>query len=797
MRKFLGFTPDQASMMLRQKGFKANSREAAEYLAGMYDKAQNLVNQRAYQYGGQVGGFDDKSNRLFDAAVKRTASTEPKSPEVQRYLDNVIETRGKPTMVFPGTADPLVGYQEGGLSNQRGGPPLAGTPPPTPPEGFKAVPSPRGGFIFEPIEGQEPATPTTINPFPTRGVTPPDDSDPTPREKARDNLNKAQAKLAEEQQNLSNLQQKLAGLDPSDESLDEERKKIADEIENLGVKLTSAEAAVASASGAFGVVATPTAAEAVGTATSTPEDILTRQPVDLLKSTDEQLIATDKDIGEVDEPDDITVTKGETEDAEATTKPTITKAESKEVAQKIRDEAFADTDLTLSDKAKADAQEIATEDLNIRDVEAATTDKSVQVKSPAKRKLEQGELISGAANAERSALFLEGIEAATGAPSNAATVQGQLTNLMSDFEGGKPPPWAAGAMRQATAIMAQRGLAASSMAGQAIVQAAMESALPIAMQDAQTVARFEEQNLSNRQQRAMLAAQQRAQFLGMEFDQEFQARVQNAAKISDIANTNFSAEVQIALENSRLAQTTNLTNLGNKQAVVMAQAAAIADADMANLNNRQQAAIRNADAFLQTDMKNFDADQQNDMFKNQSIVQGLFTDIAAENAASQFNASSQNQTDQFFAKLETQVSEFNAAQENAMSQYNAGEENALEKFQASIKNQRDMFNAQNQLVIAQANAQWRQQLATINNAAQNEANRQDALQANALTQKGLDEIWQRERDIMAYAFTSAENAENRRVALMQENLNADAVKDSAFSTALGTFAGAIVNGIFT
>ena len=46
-------------------------------------------------------------------------------------------------------------------------------------------------------------------------------------------------------------------------------------------------------------------------------------------------------------------------------------------------------------------------------------------------------------------------------------------------------------------------------------------------------------------------------------------------------------------------------------------------------------------------------------------------------------------------------------------------------------------------------------------------------------------------------FTSAENAENRRVALMQENLNADAVRDSAFSTALGSFAGAIVNGIFT
>jgi len=338
MRKFLGFTPDQASMLLQQKGFKANSREAAEYLAGMYDKAQNLVNQRAYQYGGQVGGFDDRSTKLFDSAVKRSASTDPKSPELQRYLDNVIETRGKPTMVFPGTSDPLQGYQEGGI---------------IPPEDDNIDRS--GGATLPDIinkldnKGNEPETPTTINPFPTRGVTPPDDSDPTPREKARDNLNKAQAKLAEEQQNLSNLQQKLAGLDPSDESLDEERKKIADEIENLGVKLTSAEAAVASASGAFGVVATPTAAEAVGTATSTPEDILTRQPVDLLKSTDEQLIATDKDIGEVDEPDDITVTKGETEDAKATVKPTITKADTKEVAQKIRDEAFAETDLTLSD----------------------------------------------------------------------------------------------------------------------------------------------------------------------------------------------------------------------------------------------------------------------------------------------------------------------------------------------------------------------------------------------------------------------------------------------------------------
>ena len=70
MKQFLGFTPDQASKMLQQKGLRANSREGAEYLAGMHKRAQDMLDTKGgYQYGGQVGGFDDKSRKLFDAAV--------------------------------------------------------------------------------------------------------------------------------------------------------------------------------------------------------------------------------------------------------------------------------------------------------------------------------------------------------------------------------------------------------------------------------------------------------------------------------------------------------------------------------------------------------------------------------------------------------------------------------------------------------------------------------------------------------------------------------------------------------
>ena len=56
----------------------------------------------------------------------------------------------------------------------------------------------------------------------------------------------------------------------------------------------------------------------------------------------------------------------------------------------------------------------------------------------------------------------------------AASVQDELASLMPQFDDGNTPAWAAGSMRRATAIMAERGLGASSLAGQAIVQAAME-----------------------------------------------------------------------------------------------------------------------------------------------------------------------------------------------------------------------------------------------------------------------------------------------------------------------------------
>jgi hypothetical protein len=281
---------------------------------------------------------------------------------------------------------------------------------------------------------------------------------------------------------------------------------------------------------------------------------------------------------------------------------------------------------------------------------------------------------------------LAGAEAAQGGPSKAATVQGQLETLMGQFEGGATPPWASGAMRQAMGIMAQRGLGASSIAGQAVVQAAMESAIAIASQDAGINAEFE-------------------------------------------------------------------------------------------MKNRQQMTI----------------------FKTQQRISGLLSDQAQENASRQFNASSKNQTDQFFAGLQESVARFNADQINAIRQFNAGQTNAGAQFNAQMDAQRDQFNAQNSLVIAQANAQWRQNVATINTAAQNEANMEAAKSATQMTTLAMDQLWQRERDLMAFAFTSYESSLDRETQLLLGNKTvqiAQMEQKAADRAGIGSIVGSIVRGLW-
>ena len=415
----------------------------------------------------------------------------------------------------------------------------------------------------------------------------------------------------------------------------------------------------------------------------------------------------------------------------------VTAAQSQDQVQEQADK-FTGATGQVSDQATYDATTIDPTTSAVLDIDAAQGE-AAQVDAPDALRVGEGELIDGS-TVDQSRIEEELSK------EKAASVKDELDDLMQDFEGGNTPAWAAGAMRQANAVMAARGLSASSMAGMAVVQAAMESALPIAKLDA-----------GNKQQMAVEKARQRANFLGIEFDQEFETKVKNAARISEVANMNFTAEQTIALENARLTNTMNVANLEAKSAKIVADTAALASLERANLSAINQAAADNAQAFLDMDMKNLDNEQQAAVVKFQEMANSIIQDTNQKNVVAQTNMQEANDAEQFLKDLAFQVGKANQNQSNIMAAENARGENLMAEFNAEDKRAREEFNAENARIIETANATFKQQVTTEETAAINAAYELEAKAANTLSKAAYDALISEAKDLMYYAFEAENN----------------------------------------
>lgn len=232
------------------------------------------------------------------------------------------------------------------------------------------------------------------------------------------------------------------------------------------------------------------------------------------------------------------------------------------------------------------------------------------------------------------------VTAATALPSANATVQGQLEKLMQQFEGGNTPAWAAGALRNTTAIMAQRGLGASSMAASASTQAVMESAIQIAAQDAATFSQFEMQNLNNRQQ----------------------ARLVNAQAFLQMDLANLDAEQQMTLFRSQSI----IQSLFSDQAAENASR---------QFNATSQAQTDQFFASLKTQVSQFNA--------------------AQTNAMEQFKAGQKDSISMFNRQMNDATEQFNAQQRLIIDQSNAEWRRAVTTANNATINEANRINAQN------------------------------------------------------------------------------------------------------
>ena len=83
----------------------------------------------------------------------------------------------------------------------------------------------------------------------------------------------------------------------------------------------------------------------------------------------------------------------------------------------------------------------------------------------------------------------------------------------------------------------------------------------------------------------------------------------------------------------------------------------------------------------------------------------------------------------------------------------------------------------------------------MNTAAINENNRRTAEFANNLSKTAVDHIYQRERDIMAYAFAGSESAADRALKIYLTKLDAKQKQKLEEDVARGKLFGVILNNI--
>ena len=219
--------------------------------------------------------------------------------------------------------------------------------------------------------------------------------------------------------------------------------------------------------------------------------------------------------------------------------------------------------------------------------------------------------------------------------------------------------------------------------------------------------------------------------------------------------------IPIAAADAKTYAAIDLKNLSNEQQATLQNAATVAAMDRANLSVRLQGAVNNARNFLSIDLKNLDNEQKTNLLEYQGILQGLFRDQAAENAARQFNAKTQSEVDMFFKELSIQVENANKNRVAAQQQFNTDQANAQSRFVTQLQDSREKFNQNMQLQINQNNVQWRRNINTANTTLQNEVNRLNAMNLLQMNQNQLNNLWQRYRDEASWLMQSAENAKAR------------------------------------
>ena len=264
--------------------------------------------------------------------------------------------------------------------------------------------------------------------------------------------------------------------------------------------------------------------------------------------------------------------------------------------------------------------------------------------------------------------------------------------------------------------------------------------------------------------------------------------ISGTAMTAAMSNAIMEATLGIAEKEASFFQTLTTKNLDNRQEAIINKAAVLAKFEVANLDARQAAAVQNAKAFLEMDLKNLTNEQQAEVVNTQAMVDAIFNDQAAINAARLFGAEQANDMQKYYDNMNAQISLQNAEQINQMAKFNTGEINDGREFNSKLEQSRQEFYANMQYNLDLANAKWRQEVATTNTEMEFEAATLDVKNTLDLSTEAMTRMWDRVDNLLDYIFKGWNAEADRDATILAAEIRAQASSSGGGNS--------IVDGLF-
>ena len=347
------------------------------------------------------------------------------------------------------------------------------------------------------------------------------------------------------------------------------------------------------------------------------------------------------------------------------------------------------------------------------------------------------------------------VQAAIAALPTEALVSSQMETLLAGMDDGNTPAWARPAVAQVEAMLAQRGLSASTVARDSLFNAIVQTALPMAQSNAQALQTRAAQNLSNEQQANMSAATLDAQRRLANLSNEQTAESQTAQMAQQMSTMQSQFRQDAVMTSEQIAQQTRVQNLANQQEAAKIDAANQQQINAQELGNAQQIELAEMQYQNATNSENMSAEQQqrltdfqvaadflakNTGFKQQMDLANMsneqqtrLANLTALNAADTDNLSAAQQTElaNLNTKMQTNLTQAKIAESMGVAQLSVDQQRAITNASTIAKIDLTKFSTEQQVELA--NSQF-MQTATLTDYS---ARQQSAIQ-NATTLAQMD-----------------------------------------------------------